>query len=95
MSIKAKMVGKRRSVVGDKLDMDYIDVEFRVDPPFKDTKLMPKTHPPEIKYETVPDGERSVVMDQVVVPRGTPDSIVMQMIEEKRKSFSAAHNIPL
>ena len=78
-----KIIG-RRPAEGS-LPHDLVDVEWRhADGPITTTKFVPVTHPPEIRYEEVTDQVLDFVPDQVSVPSGTPDSIVMQILEEKR-----------
>lgn len=43
----------------------------------------------EVTLETRKAGTRSVIRDQINVPPGTPDSIVMQILEEKRPRLAA------
>lgn len=86
-----KIVKRERPEGQVHTDFEAVHVEWtHADGPVKDTKLVPKTHPPEIKYEEVPDGERKVIHDQLNVKPGTPDSIVMQMCEEKRAALAKA-----
>lgn len=44
-------------------------------------------------YEERPAGTRVVVKDQIVVLEGTKDSIIMQMIEEKRENLEKAFGL--
>lgn len=50
--------------------------------------FVPQDGAPEIGILSVPDGRREVLVDQINVPEGTPTSIVMQMLEEKRKDLA-------
>lgn len=44
-------------------------------------------------YEERPAGTRKVIKDQITVVAGTKDSIIMQMIEEKRESIEKAFGL--
>lgn len=80
----------RRQLEGDKEELDYVDVEWRhADGPIKTFALIPVTHPPDVKYEKRVVDELDVIHDQVIVRPGTPDSIVMQICEEKRNRLAA------
>jgi len=90
-----KIIGRTTTKVGEHL-IDCVAVEWTHDDgPVTDTVLLPTSHPPihpsmgEMKFEAVPDGQRDVIHDQINVPSGTPDSIVMQACEEKRARLAA------
>lgn len=85
-----KIVGRRQSE-GDAEPIELVDVEWRHDSgPITDYKMVPISHPPNIEYERQVDGTRDVILDCVSVRRGTPDSIVMQILEEKRAALAAS-----
>ena len=80
----------RRQIDGDAHGLDYVDVEWtHEDGPVKMTALIPVTHPPDVQYEERVVGYRDVIPDTVTVRPGTPDSIVMQICEEKRARLAA------
>lgn len=90
-----KIVGRRSLNVvdgdGHYISMDMVDIEWtHADGPIKDTHLIPINHPPifpdspALQYKKMVSGTRDVVKDQINVKHGTPDSIVMQICEEKR-----------
>lgn len=84
-----KIVG-RMKLEGSMFDVEYVQVEWRhADGPIPDYEIRPLTHPPDIKYETVQVGEREFISGTVGVKPGTPDSIVMQMLEERRAALAA------
>lgn len=86
-----KIVGREVPSGQTHTDIENVFVEWtHADGPIQDTKIVPKTHPPEIEYETVSDGERHVVHDTITVPRGTEDSVIMQKCIEKRAKLAAA-----
>lgn len=87
---------RRRTQASDEFDMDYIDVEWTASSgPVQDTVLLPMNHPPiagmnmpPIEYKEVAAGERAIIHDQLTVKKGTPQSTVMQMLEEKRQRLA-------
>lgn len=84
-----KIVG-RRQIEGDKEGLDFVDVEWtHAEGPVKSTILKPMTHPPQVEYAEVEVEPRAVIPDQIAVKAGTPDSIVMQICEEKRARLAA------
>jgi hypothetical protein len=91
-----KIIGRRR-LENDQFDMEYVDVEWtHTGGDFIDTIDLPTNHPSihpsmpsEIVYHTQRASPRKVVKDQVTVRPGTPDSVIMQMLEEKRAALAA------
>lgn len=85
----------RRKLPGDiLLDLDYIDVEWTHEDGFPpDTKEVPVTHPPDIRFETVVVGQRTVIQDQVSVSSGTSDATVAMMLDEKRGKLAKSLNV--
>lgn len=45
---------------------------------------------PELSILTIPDGERPFIGDQLNVPEGTPTSMILLMLEEKRPALARA-----
>ena len=85
-----RILGKRQ-IPGDKLNMDYWDIEWtHADGPFRDFVLKPKTHPPDIQYEEVELPSRAVLADQICVEAGMPESYLIKLCEEKRPKLAAA-----
>lgn len=68
--------------------VEIVDVEWtHADGPIEDTHTVPVSfdyRTNKITYEEEVSGTRDVILDQVYVKEGTPDSIVMQHLEEKR-----------
>jgi len=86
-----RLTGQRDTQTAGASLVDIVAVEWRhADGPIQHTKLVPVSHPPDVRYETVPDGEPvAIIHDSISVPHGAPDSIVMQMCEEKRAALAA------
>lgn len=81
----------RRRNEGDNLDLDYIDVEWSHRDGFpEDYIVVPTTHPPNIQYQRRVLSPRKVIPDQVTVSQGTPDSVVVMLLNEKRKTLAQA-----
>ncbi len=84
-----RLLPGRRTLENDELGLECIDVEWtHTDGPVEDHHTIPMTHPPDIQYKTELCGKRVVIKDQVTVKQGTPDSIVMQILEEKRERLA-------
>jgi hypothetical protein len=86
-----KIVGRKKAEGAGAAAMphDIASIEWRhADGPITTVKTIPITHPPEIEYKDVPDQVLDVIHDEVSVPQGAPDSIVMQICEEKRAKLA-------
>lgn len=89
-----KIVGRERPEGQTHTNIEHVFVQWRhADGPIQDTKIVPVSHPPDIKYETVSAGEREIVEDCISVPVGTPDSTVAMMCDEKRAKLAKALGI--
>lgn len=102
MKLNYKILGRRPlgeiAVSQDgarKVALEAVDVEWtHTDGPIADMVLMPQNHPPirpqdpPIRYAETKVGERAMIIDQINVPAGTPDSVVMMILEEKRLSLA-------
>jgi len=72
-----------------KVAIEAVSVEWtHEDGPIADTAMLPTTHPPTIQYAETKVGERAVILDQINVPAGTPDSVVAMILEEKRTALA-------
>jgi hypothetical protein len=82
----------RRKTEGDELGLDHVDVEWTCkDGKFPaDTKEVPVSHPPDIKFKTVPAGVRDVIMDQLSVPPHVSDGTIALMLDEKKAKLALA-----
>jgi hypothetical protein len=81
----------RQLVEGSLFPTECVSVEWRhASGPVVDYADIPVTHPPNVRYERREVGRREVVHDNLYVPPGTNQSIVMQMLEEKRGRLAAA-----
>jgi hypothetical protein len=90
-----RIVG-RRALEGDTMGFECVDVEWtHTSGSIQDTHRIPKTHPPDIQYEIVPSGYRDVIKDCVYVKPGTKDSVIMQMMEEKKEIMARSLGLEL
>jgi hypothetical protein len=81
----------RRRIDGDNLGLDYIDVEWSHRDGFpSEYEIHPVSHPPHIRYQKRELPARKVLQDQVSLPQGTPDSTVVMILDEKRKTLARA-----
>ena len=89
---KSVIVPALSSVYGSSLEqsLDVVAIEWtHEDGPVPEYALLPHGHPPDITYVKTKVGERAVIHDEVRVKSGMPDSIVMQLCEEKRAVLAA------
>jgi hypothetical protein len=107
MKLNYKILGRRplgEIVVSQdgarKVVIEAVSVEWRHDDgPISDTVMMPTNHPPirpedpPIQYAETKAGERTVILDQINVPTGTPDSVVAMILEEKRTALATCLRI--
>lgn len=88
-----KIIGKRKAE-GEgaaAVPHDIWDIEWsHADGPFKQTKIVPTTHPPDIVFEEVADESRAVIKDEISVPPDAPESLVEKLCLEKRPKLAAA-----
>jgi hypothetical protein len=100
-----KIIGRRSLSPVKKSDTEFIEMEAvdvlwtSTDGPVIDKVTVPITFSyktKEITYEEqeVPE-RRDAIKDQINVPAGTPDSIVMQILEEKKPRLAKALGIKL
>lgn len=69
--------------------LDVVHVTWSCVGGFQHLKNVPITHPPKIVYEVQEADTVDTITDMVSVKIGTPDSIVMQILEEKKAAIAA------
>lgn len=78
-------------------DLEVVSVEWRhADGPITDYHTVPISFnyiTKEHQYRTEACGTRLVIIDSVGIRVGTPDSIVMQILEERRPRLAASLGI--
>jgi hypothetical protein len=85
---------KRRTIDGDNLHMQYIDVTWTHDEGFpEDTIEVPTTHPPNIQYQTKQLPARDEIKDQLIVTPAISDSTIAAMLDEKRHTLAKSLKI--
>lgn len=87
--LKYTIISRDSGMAADGSPMDIVHVEWTCEGGFPHTKNVPVSHPPKIQYEVVEDGTVDKINDMVSVKAGTPDSIVMQILEEKKPGIAA------
>lgn len=93
--LKYKIEKRTPSVSPDGSPLDIVYVTWTTPLGFQHYKHVPITHPPAIVYEVQHDSKVDVLFDSIFVKAGTPDSIVMQMLEEKKPKLIENFTPPL